>query len=68
MPTNRPWDAAPLRRAFSGLDPAGLAQEWLRRNPAYLNDYAVTMTTGKADAETWRAFARRWGVRFPCRP
>lgn len=20
------------------------------------------------DAEAWRAFARRWGLRFPCRP
>ncbi|GBQ80331.1 hypothetical protein AA13595_0312 [Gluconacetobacter johannae DSM 13595] len=68
MPTIRPWDAAPLRRAFAGLDPAGLAQEWLRRNLAYRNDYAAIMTTGKADAEAWRAFARRWGLRFPCRP
>ncbi|MFT8646593.1 MAG: hypothetical protein ABF854_19665 [Gluconacetobacter sp.] len=24
------------------------------------------MTTGKVDAEVWRAFARRWGLRFPC--
>ncbi|UMM07992.1 DUF6499 domain-containing protein [Gluconobacter frateurii] len=66
MPTIRPWDAAPLRRAFAGLDPAGLAQEWLRRNLTYRNDYAAIMTTGKAGAEAWRAFARRWGLRFPC--
>lgn len=67
MPTIRPWDAAPLRCAYAGLDPAGLAQEWLRHNPAYRRDHAATMTTGKVDAEAWRAFARRWGLRFPCR-
>jgi len=68
VPTIRPWDAAPLRRAFSGLAPAGLAQEWLRRNLAYRHDHATTMMAGKVDAEAWRAFARRWGLRFPCRP
>jgi len=67
VPTNRLWDITPLRRAFSGLDPAGLAQEWLRRNPAYRHDHATTMMTGKVDAEAWRVFARRWGLRFPCR-
>ncbi|MCE0744071.1 DUF6499 domain-containing protein [Acetobacter sicerae] len=67
MPTIRPWDAAPLRRAFAGLDPAGLAQEWLRHNPAYRRDHAATMMTGKVDAEAWRVCARRWGLRFPSR-
>ncbi|MCH4021760.1 MAG: DUF6499 domain-containing protein [Acetobacter sp.] len=68
VPTIRPWDAAPLRRAYAGLDPASLAQEWLRHNPAYRRDHAATMTMGEVDAEVWRAFARRWGLRFPCRP
>ncbi|MFS3137032.1 transcriptional regulator domain-containing protein [Gluconacetobacter sacchari] len=66
MPTIRPWDAAPLRRAFAGLDPAGLAQEWLRHNLTYRRDYTAMMRMGKADADVWRAFARRWGLRFPC--
>ncbi|MCG0999206.1 transcriptional regulator domain-containing protein [Acetobacter persici] len=68
MPTNRPWDAVPFRRALAGLDPAGLAQEWLRHNPAYRHDHAAIIRMGKVDAEAWRAFARRWGLRFPCRP
>nr|WP_220791878.1 DUF6499 domain-containing protein [Gluconacetobacter dulcium] len=68
VPTIRPWDAAPLRRAYAGLDPAGLAQEWLRHNPAYRRDHAATIRTSKVDAEAWRTFARRWGLRFPCRP
>ncbi|MBS1097848.1 hypothetical protein JK191_09730 [Gluconobacter sphaericus] len=68
MPTIRPWDAAPLRRALAGLDPAGLAQEWLRHNLAYRHDHAAIIRMDKVDAEAWRAFARRWGLRFPCRP
>ncbi len=51
------------------LDFAGFAQEFLRRNPAYIRDYRVAMPgTGPARTRTEQEeMARRWGLTFSLR-
>ncbi|KTE18359.1 MULTISPECIES: transcriptional regulator domain-containing protein [Sphingomonadales] len=48
------------------LDFPGFAQEFLRRNPAYVRDYDCVMTGGRrGDIAAREAMARRWGLCFP---
>src|SRR3546814_21111052 len=48
------------------LDFPGFAQEFLRRNPAYVRDYDCVMTGGRrGDVAAREAMARRWGLCFP---
>src|SRR3546814_15631020 len=50
------------------LDFPGFAQEFLRRNPAYVRDYDCVMTGGRrGDVAAREAMARRWGLCFPMR-
>ncbi len=49
------------------LDPAGLAWEFLRRNPDYQREYR-TVTRNPARTELSEALQRRWGLRFPVDP
>lgn len=48
------------------LDFAGFAQEFLRRNPAYIRDYRIAMPgTGPAGSSIEQEeMARRWGLTF----
>ena len=51
------------------LDFAGFAQEFLRRNPAYVDDYRMAerpIEDGGPDAER-EVMARRWGLCFSVR-
>lgn len=43
-----------------------LAWEYLRRMPEYRHDYALWSRLAP-DTPAFRAFVRKWGVRFPCR-
>jgi hypothetical protein len=47
------------------LDPAGLAWEFLRRNPDYRTAFAAASRASDQDQE---GPGRRWGLRFPDRP
>lgn len=48
------------------LDFPGFAQEFLRRNPAYICDYDSVMTGARCDDPAAReVMARRWGLCFP---
>lgn len=48
------------------LDFPGFAQEFLRRDPAYVRDYDCVMTGGRrGDVAAREAMARRWGLCFP---
>ncbi|AZV39025.1 hypothetical protein KOEU_12830 [Komagataeibacter europaeus] len=66
MPAIYTWDATSLRRTLEPLDPAGFAQEWLRRNPRYHDDYDRTVPQARGDPDLLIAMARRWGLDFPC--
>jgi hypothetical protein len=44
------------------LDFAGFAQEFLRRNPDYAQDYRAV---GSASLDEQEVMARRWGLCFP---
>lgn len=64
-------DAKTLRLAvrrrlrLSDLDPAELAWEFLRRNPAYQHEYRKAL---RQSARGDEALAERWGLRFRDRP
>lgn len=48
------------------LDFPGFAQEFLRRNPAYVGDYDKMMSGARrGDAAAREVMARRWGLCFP---
>lgn len=60
-------DYAPL----NGLDGAGLAWEYLRRNPDFERDRRRLEGAARQDqapSSEVAAFARRWGVRFRANP
>lgn len=51
------------RSARRNLDFAGFAQEFLRRNPAYRQDYQALAYDLPISAQ--EVMARRWGLCFP---
>ena len=58
------------RRPGRDWDFAGFAQEFLRRNPLYRNDYRALMrrTAHGAPSAEQEVMARRWGLCFPSDP
>ena len=51
---------------FAGHDFADFAQEFLRRNQGYREDYARIMMTPATSAPlAWEGLARQWGLCFP---
>ena len=58
------WRSRAAYQDAATMDPAGLAWEFLRRNP----DYRTTYDTAPAQADHGTdGPARRWGWRFPGR-
>ena len=56
------WRSPAAYQDAAAMDPAGLAWEFLRRNP----DYRTTYDTAPAQADHGTdGPARRWGLRFP---
>jgi hypothetical protein len=51
----------------SRLDFPSLAQEFLRRNPAYRRDYECAMSDPLGHPPAQEVTALRWGLRFPGR-
>ena len=65
MPSIPDWRSTAAYAYLNELDPAQLAWEFLRRNPAYKRDYRTAirrLARGHTDA-----FSSRWGLRFPFR-
>jgi len=62
------WRSADAVAQLSQLERAGFALEFLRRNPAYRDDYARTqrrIARRRVDPdEACTDLARRWGLRF----
>jgi hypothetical protein len=63
------WRSARLADKLMTLDREQLAVEFLRRNPAYVEDYNTTqalIAAGDVPADAGLAqLARRWGLSFP---
>ena len=56
------WRSPAAYQYATAMEPAGLAWEFLRRNP----DYRTTYDTASAQADHGTdGPARRWGLRFP---
>ena len=66
------WRSAEAVAQLKELERAGFALEFLRRNPAYRDDYARTqrhIAHRRVDPDEASAgLARRWGLRFRLRP
>ena len=66
------WRSADAVAQLHQLERAGFALEFLRRNPAYRDDYARTqrrVARSRVDPDVASAdLARRWGLRFRLRP
>lgn len=65
------WRSADYAERFKTHDHADFAQEFLRRNPVYVRDYAKAEQRAAADPakaqEEREGLARRWGLSFPLR-
>lgn len=63
------WRSPVIGEAYAGHDLADFAQEFLRRDPDYRQDYALTKTriaAGNLDEQIeMEGLARRWGMGFP---
>jgi hypothetical protein len=59
------WRSANYAKAFDGHDRADFAQEFLRRNPEYRDQYAGSLN---AASMARKRFAAHWGLAFRGRP
>ena len=68
MPRTTDWRSQEAVDALLELDRAGLAWEFLRRNPDYREDFRQTLqriASGEISEEAaMREFSRRWGLSF----
>lgn len=68
MPRTTDWRSQHAVEALLELDRAGLAWEFLRRNPEYREDFRQTwqrIASGEISEEAaMTEFSRRWGVSF----
>lgn len=64
------WRDAHAYRALAGMDGAGLAWEWVRRDPLYGEAWAAAGVSAAADARLLEEtpFAARWGLHFRGKP
>ena len=71
MRTVADWRSQTTGNAFSGFDFADFAQEFLCRNPDYVDDYQNTVAQIQAEetsqADEMEVLARRWDLTFPLR-
>ena len=65
MVAERNWRDPTNYRYLSDLNPAGLAWEFLRRNPEYQREVAAS---DPADDHAANALMAHWGLRFPDSP
>lgn len=59
------WRSESYAKAFESHDRADFAQEFLRRNPDYRDDYAEAIDAGPI---ALKRLARHWGAVFRRRP
>ena len=63
MPSIGQWRDASAYDYIQDLDPAAIAWEFLRRNPAYQQDYKAVMQHDQDNKPAIKALAARWGLR-----
>lgn len=68
MPEGDAWRNASAYEYINQLDPAAIAWEFLRRNPAYRQEYAAALRGGSLDPDAAAALAQHWGLRFRTGP
>ena len=61
------WRSAAAYAYLDELNPAGLAWEFLRRNPDYQRDYQAAAGDSAEEVEFAEAVILRCGLRFPGR-
>lgn len=65
------WRSADATKQLMQLDREQFAIEFLRRNPAYMEDYHTTLERTPPDPSAveiaMEGLARRWGLSFPAR-
>ena len=65
------WRSPAAYEALRSLDAPGFAWEYLNRNPDFHSDLRRLAAQAARDilsVEDEAGFARRWGLRFRCRP
>jgi len=66
------WRSPRDAEDYAKHDAAQLAQEYLRRNPVYCDQYDAIMHTHPRDSillkQALEGLARQWGLSFPFRP
>ena len=69
MPLESDWRSEATANQLMQLDRDQFAIEFLRRNPAYRDDYTKTLDEVAArpsgEAAAMASLARRWGLSFP---
>jgi len=67
MPPASDWRSLTGHRYLRDLDRPGFAWEFLRRNPAYQQDYKIIEAASDAVDEGLKrdALVSRWGLSFP---
>lgn len=64
MPEEGKWRTSSAYDYLEQLDPPALAWEFLRRNPAYRQEFAELSRTGPIDSDAAAALVQRWGLQF----
>lgn len=69
MPPASDWRSAQVAEKLLQLNRSEFAVEFLRRNPAYQQDYRRTLDSIASGSQSYDAaianLARRWGLNFP---
>jgi hypothetical protein len=67
LPDASHWHSEARYARVEKISASDLAWEWLRRNEAYDEDFAVYCAEGADKAALSESIRQRWGVRFPRR-
>lgn len=68
MPTISDWRLPRAAESLNGLDRAGFAWEFLRRNPQYRADYGRIDLQAMAGRRSPAAIGKNWGLSFRLQP
>lgn len=68
MPTISDWRSPRAAESLSNLDRAGLAWEFLRRNPNYRSDYRRVDPIAEVGRRSPAGIGKKWGLSFRLQP
>lgn len=67
-PDTSQWRSSSSYDYVDHLTAPDIGWEWLRRNEDYQRDFSEFRSGSKESPPQIERVARRWGLRFPCRP